>query len=48
MADDAQEHEHGTMDITVQEETFEGFMNFTVKTVIGILIFLVFLALIGT
>lgn len=45
MAD--QEHEHGSMDITDQEKTFDGFVKFTTYAVIGILIFLVFLALVG-
>ena len=48
MAEHETEHKHGEMDITVQEETFEGFIRFTVNTVVGILVFLVFLALIGT
>lgn len=41
------EHKHGTMDITAQEQTFAGFVKFTIRMVIGILIFLVFLALVG-
>ena len=41
------EHKHGTMDTRVQEKTFEGFMKFTTYTVIGILVFLVFLALVN-
>ncbi len=45
MAD--QEHEHGTMDIEVQEKTFEGFVKFTTYSVVGILVFLVFLAIVG-
>ncbi|MGX9356995.1 aa3-type cytochrome c oxidase subunit IV [Roseobacteraceae bacterium S113] len=44
MADD---HKHGEMDISVQEKTFEGFINVTVKSVIAILVAVVFLALIG-
>ncbi len=39
------EHKQGEMDITVQEKTFEGFMNIVTKTTIGIIVFLVFLAL---
>ncbi len=45
MAD--QDHEHGTMDIEVQEKSFEGFVKFTTYSVIGILVFLVFLAIVG-
>ncbi len=45
MAD--QEHKHGTMDIEVQEKTFDGFVKFTTWSVIGILVFLVFLAIVG-
>ena len=45
MAD--QEHKHGEMDISVQEKTFEGFWNFTVRSVIVILVSLVLLALIN-
>lgn len=45
MAD--QEHEHGSMDTSDQEKTFEGFVKFTTYSVIGILVFLVFLALVN-
>lgn len=41
------EHKHGEMDISVQEKTFEGFMNMTTKATIGIIVLLVFLALIA-
>lgn len=41
------EHEHGSMDIKDQEKTFAGFMKFTTYTVIGILVFLVFLAIVN-
>jgi len=41
------EHKHGEMDISAQEKTFEGFMSMTTKTTIGIVIFLIFLALIA-
>jgi hypothetical protein len=40
-------HEHGSMDVDVQEKTFEGFVKFTTYAVIGILVFLVFLAIVG-
>jgi len=41
------DHKIGEMDITVQEKTFDGFMKFVSRTTIGIIIFLVFLALVG-
>ncbi len=41
------DHEHGTMDIKAQEKTFAGFIKFTTYTIIGILVFLVFLALVN-
>jgi len=41
------EHEHGSMDIKDQEKTFAGFVKFTTYSVIGILIFLVLLAMIN-
>lgn len=41
------EHEHGSMDTTSQEKTFEGFVKFTTYSVIGIIVFLIFLALVG-
>ena len=40
-------HEPGTMDIAHQEKTFEAFITWTVRTVIGIAIFLVLLAFLG-
>ncbi|MDH5798739.1 MAG: aa3-type cytochrome c oxidase subunit IV [Paracoccaceae bacterium] len=40
-------HENGSMDITVQEETFSGFMKWVTRTTIAILVFLVFLAIVG-
>lgn len=41
------EHEHGTMNIRVQEKTFEGFIKFTVRSVITILVLVVILAIFG-
>lgn len=41
------EHKIGTMDTKVQEKTFAGFVKFTERSVIAILIFLVFLAIVG-
>lgn len=37
------EHEHGSMDITTQQETFDGFVKFAIRTtyvIIGVLIFM--------
>ena len=39
------EHKHGSMDITTQEKTFEGFITFTIRTVVVILIAVVLLAM---
>ncbi len=41
------EHKHGEMDISAHEKTFEGFMNITTKATIGIIVFLIFLALVA-
>ncbi|RVV97836.1 aa3-type cytochrome c oxidase subunit IV [Mesobaculum littorinae] len=41
------EHKHGSMDITVQEETFNGFITMVTRGAIAVVIFLVFLALIN-
>jgi hypothetical protein len=41
------EHKHGSMDITDQQNTFDGFMKFTKNAVILIILFLIFLALTG-
>ncbi len=41
------EHKHGTMNIHAQEKTFDGFISFVIKSVIVILIAVVFLALVG-
>ncbi|TNJ47632.1 aa3-type cytochrome c oxidase subunit IV [Phaeobacter sp. B1627] len=42
------EHKHGTMDTTVQEQTFEGFMTFVSRFCIFLLVFVVFLAIFAT
>lgn len=39
------EHKHGEMDVEDHEKTFEGFMNFTTKTVIVILVIIVGMAI---
>lgn len=40
-------HEHGKMDIREQERTFEGFVRFSIWTVVIVLGILVFLALLN-
>jgi hypothetical protein len=41
------EHKHGSMDTTAHEKTFAGFINFTIRTVVVILVALVLLAMIN-
>ncbi|MDR9428503.1 MAG: aa3-type cytochrome c oxidase subunit IV [Salibaculum sp.] len=41
------EHKHGEMDTSEQEKTFEGFVTFTVRSTLAIIVILIFLALIG-
>ncbi len=41
------EHKHGEMDIKVQEETFAGFISFTIKTCVAILVAVIILAIVG-
>ena len=41
------DHKHGEMDYTDQQKTFDGFITFTTRAVIGIIAFLIFLALVG-
>ena len=38
-------HEHGKMDTTTQEKTFDAFMSFVTKTVIAIIVLFVLMAL---
>lgn len=38
------EHKHGTMDITVQEQTYAGFITFVVRSCVVLAVFAVFLA----
>lgn len=40
------EHKHGEMDIEVQESTYNGFISMVGKAIVGIIIFLIFLALV--
>ena len=42
------QHEHGTMNIETQEKTFEGFVKFTIRSVVVIVAILVFLAIFST
>ena len=39
--------EHGTMDTAVQQKTFDGFVGIVAKSIVAILLFLVFLAMVG-
>lgn len=39
------EHEHGSMDVSDQEKTFDGFVKFTTYSVVIILFTLIFLAI---
>lgn len=41
------EHDHGNMDITEQERTFEGFVRWTIRTVIAIIVSLVLLGIVN-
>ena len=41
----AEEHKHGTMDITVQEKTFAGFVRVMTWTAVLIVVFLLLLAM---
>lgn len=39
------EYKHGEMKIETQEKTFEGFMRWTTRIVIGILLLLIWMAI---
>ena len=41
------EHKHGSMDTTEQEKTFDGFMRFSIWTVVVINVALILLAMIN-
>lgn len=41
------EHKHGSMEISVQEKTFAGFVTAITRSVIFIAVFLIFLAIVG-
>ncbi len=45
MGTDMAEHKHGSMNIETQEKTFSGFITFTIRTVIVILVLVVLLAM---
>lgn len=42
------EYKHGSMDISNQEKTFEGFIHFAIRAVIVVLCILIFLAIFNT
>lgn len=42
------DHKHGDMDITTQEKTFDGFMTWTTRVVIGIIVLFVWMAIFAT
>ena len=44
-ANAAADHEHGTMDVTEQQRTFDGFIRFATWNVVAIVAILIFLAL---
>ena len=41
------EHDHGSMDITEQERTFEAFVRWIIRTVIVIVVGLILLAIVN-
>lgn len=41
------DHKHGEMDTSVQEATFNSFMTWVTRGSIGIILFLIFLAIVG-
>lgn len=42
------EHKHGSMDITVQEQTYDGFIKFTVRFCVAMVFLALFLAVFAT
>jgi hypothetical protein len=42
------EHKHGEMDISVQEQSFEGFMKWSTRVAVFAILVLVFLAIFRT
>ena len=41
------DHKHGEMEVSVQENTFSGFVRFVTRAVVIIAVFLIFLALVN-
>ena len=39
------DHEHGTMEITAQEKTFEGFIRWSIRITVASIAVLIFLAI---
>ncbi|WP_227267616.1 aa3-type cytochrome c oxidase subunit IV [Roseobacter weihaiensis] len=39
------EHKHGDMDVKAQEKTFDGFMRWTMRTVIAIIVLIILMAI---
>lgn len=39
------EHKHGDMDVQDQEKTFDGFMRWTMRTVIAIIVLFIWMAI---
>lgn len=44
----AEQHDHGSMNIDAHEKTFEGFMKWVTWSTVGIIGFLIFLAIFAT
>lgn len=42
------EHKHGSMDVTTQEKTFEGFMKFSTRVALVCIGIAIFLAIFNT
>ena len=40
-------HEHGSMDVSAQEKTFSGFIKVVTWSSVVIVVFLIFLAIVG-
>ena len=41
------DHEHGKMNIDVQEKTFEGFLKYSAYVAVGSIVALIFMALVN-
>ena len=41
------EHKHGEMDVTAQEQAFEGFMRWSSRVAVCSILFLIFLAIVN-